>query len=70
MLFILSIHTIGCSAFRHSVMYDNQEKVAELEAKMMLAEQKRENDKKKKKKDEELRGKEQELEQAQAKSAG
>jgi len=48
-------------------MDENQKKVAELEAKLMLAEQKSENDEELRKKDEELRGKNQELEQAQAK---
>ena len=48
-------------------MDENQKKVAELEAKLMLAEQKSENDEELRKKDEALRGKEQELEQAQAK---
>ena len=49
-------------------MDENQKKVAELEAKLMLAEQKSENDEELRKKDEALRGKEQELEQAQARN--
>ena len=50
-------------------MDESQKKIAELETRLKLAEQKSENDEEMRKKDEEMRGKEEELEQAKADKA-